>query len=199
MTENGPTKPSITQGDLIKPAVFEPFQDRLSRDIRNGLSRALSQALAEGDMAPIETLAESLIAQNLSRCYCAYIESRLERYRQAFTHIHNGQKDPFRQGLILWDLQLFFEVHEVLEHAWYHALGNRKLLLQAMIRAAGVYIKLEYGYTRQAAKMADKAREVLEKNVDVLREYFAPEELLIALRTLNPVPPILLKTKDTNG
>ena len=199
MKQNESFTPSISHKDLLKPVVFEPFQDRLSRDIRNGLSNALSQALAEGDMHPVEAMAQSLLAEDLNRCYCDYIQGRLERYCLGFAEIQRGGKDPFWQGLVLWDLQLFFEVHEVLEHAWYHAQGNRKLLLQAMIRAAGVYIKLEYGYSRQAAKMAEKAVEVLEKNVDVLRAYFAPEELLLALRTLSPAPPVLLKTKTTKG
>ena len=100
--------------------------------------------------------------------------------------------DPFAQGVELWNERLFFELHEVLEHAWYHAEGDHKLLLQAMIRAAGVYVKLEYGYVRQAAKMAGKAREVLENSRDILRQYFDPEELLTALASLDPVPPRLL-------
>ena len=55
------------------------------------------------------------------------------------------------------------------------------LTLQALIRAAGVYIKLEFGYERQAAKMAGKAREVLATSDDLLRDYFDPAELLAAL------------------
>jgi hypothetical protein len=83
-------------------------------------------------------------------------------------------------------------MHEVLEHAWYHAEGNRKTVLQAMIRAGGVYVKLEYGYARQAAKIAAKALSVLESNTALLGEYFAPGELLQALKTLAPIPPVLL-------
>ena len=176
-----------------KPTVFDPFQDRLSRDIRNDLSSAFSHALAEGDLASIETLARSLLARDLSSCYHDYVFSRVERYHRAFDLIRSGDNDVFRQGFILWDLQLFFEVHEVLEHAWYHAQGEKKLLLQAMIRAAGVYIKLEFGYGRQAKKMAERALPVLEKNVETLRRYFPPQEFLTALRTLDPHPPILLK------
>jgi hypothetical protein len=66
------------------------------------------------------------------------------------------------------------------------------MLLQSMIRAAGVYIKLEHGYYRQAAKLAEKACTALEKHGRALRGYCAPEELIAALKSLNPVPPILL-------
>lgn len=185
-------RPVDTAGGSTPPCIFEPFQDRLSRDIRNSLSRALALALAERNPAPFETEAASLLSRAPDRCYRDYIESRLNRYRLAFARIQSGDQDPFRQGLILWDLRLFFEMHEVLEHAWYHAEGSRKAVLQAMIRAAGVYVKLEYGYTRQAAKIAAKALSVLEGNTALLREYFAPGDLLQALRTLAPIPPVLL-------
>ncbi len=191
MAENGQS-PMETAAGSTPPCVFEPFQDRLSRDIRNSLSRALSLALAEGDPTPFETAAAALLDRDLRRCYRDYIKSRLNRYRLAFAGIQPGDRDPFRQGLVLWDLQLFFEMHEVLEHAWYHAQGSRKAVLQAMIRAAGVYVKLEYGYTRQAAKIAAKSLGVLENNTALLREYFAPEELLQALKSLAPTPPVLL-------
>lgn len=184
--------------DAAPVCIFEPFQDRLSRDTRNGLSRSLARSLAEGSMTPFEAEAAALLARAPARCYSAYIESRLERYRLAFSQIRCAGSDPFRQGLVLWNLGLFFEVHEVLEHAWHQAAGSHKLLLQAMIRAAGVYVKLEYGYARQAAKLAAKARYVLEQNGDALRQYFDPEDLLQALDTLAPEPPVLLlgKTKE---
>ena len=66
------------------------------------------------------------------------------------------------RGCCLWDLGLHFEVHEILEHAWHRAQGEEKLLLQAMIRAAGVYIKGDYGYFEAAAKLAARALPVLE-------------------------------------
>ncbi len=189
-------RPVDTAADSASPCIFEPFQDRLSRDVRNALSRALALALAERNPAPFETAAASFLNRDPDRCYKDYIESRLNRYRLAFARIQLGDQDPFRQGLVLWDLQLFFEMHEVLEHAWYHAEGNRKTVLQAMIRAGGVYVKLEYGYTRQAAKIAAKALSVLENNTALLGEYFAPGELLQALKTLAPIPPVLLRNDE---
>jgi len=40
----------------MTPPRFEPFQDRLSRDIRNELSAALPLALAQNDLAPVRVL-----------------------------------------------------------------------------------------------------------------------------------------------
>ena len=192
MTEKPPQKTAPNPLDRIEAPAFDPFHDRLSRDIRNGLTRAFGQALADRNLIPVEALSASLLDQDLSRCYRDYVTSRLELYRRAFDRIQASRPDPVWQGLVLWDLQLFFEVHEVLEHAWHEAEGSRKTLLQALIRAAGVYIKLEFGHTRQAAKLAEKACEVLERNRNVLRDYFVPDELMAALRSLNPTPPLLL-------
>ena len=94
--------------------------------------------------------------------------------------------------MILWDLGLLFEVHEVLEHAWYTAEGRMKLTMQALIRAAGVYIKREYGYNEAAARIAAKAIPVLEKNRALLEKYFKPEKLIAALASPDASPPQLL-------
>ena len=174
------------------PAGFDPFRDRLSRDIRNDLSRCFGQSLADESLFPVEELCAALLKRDLRRCYREYVETRLELYRRAFDRLQKSGRDPILQGLILWDLRLFFEMHEVLEHAWHHSEGDRRMLLQSMIRAAGVYIKLDHGYYRQAAKLAEKACAALEKHGSALRGYFAPQELIAALRSLNPVPPILL-------
>lgn len=181
-----------------KPAIpepahkFDPFRDRQSRDIRNGLSRGFGKSLADGNLSAVEEIGARLLKKDLHRCHLEYVESRLKRYRRAFNRIRESGRDPILQGLILWNSKLFFEMHEVLEHAWRDSEGGIKLLLQSMIRAAGVYIKLEHGYDRQAAKLAQKACAVLETNSGALRCYFAPEELIDALRSLNPTPPFLL-------
>jgi predicted metal-dependent hydrolase len=124
--------------------------------------------------------------------YCHdYLEDRYSRYQQALKIIHGSIDDPIRQGLVLWNLGLFFEVHEVLEHAWYSAEGNMKLTLQALIRSAGVYIKREYGFNDSAERIANKAIPILEANRDILEAYFKVEKLTSALKKPESLPPIL--------
>ena len=67
-----------------------------------------------------------------------------------------------------------------------------KLTLQALIRAAGVYIKREYGYNDAAARIAEKAMPVLEENRALLEGYFKPEKLIAALASPDASPPQLL-------
>lgn len=171
---------------------FEPFQDRLSRDIRNELSAALPLALAKNDLAPVRAVAERYLQQGLAAPYVAYIEARLAGYAKALAMIaRTGVEGALARALVFWDLGLFFEVHEILEQAWHGAQGAEKELLQAMIRAAGFYIKGEYGYFEAGAKMAARAVTALEKNRQACTG-FALDTLLESLRNLDPIPPKLL-------
>jgi hypothetical protein len=66
-----------------------------------------------------------------------------------------------------------------------------KAILQALIRAAGVYIKREYGFNESAARIAAKAIPVLEANGHILEQYFKVKNLIFALKNLDDLPPTL--------
>jgi hypothetical protein len=175
----------------MHPPRFEPFADRLSRDIRNQLSAALPQALAQMELAPVRSVAAHYLQQELAAPYVAYIEARLTGYAKAIAIIaRRGSTDAMDRALVFWYLGLFFEVHEILERAWHGAHGAEKEILQAMIRAAGFYIKGEYGYFEAGAKMAGRAVAALEKNRQDCTG-FDVDTLLRSLRNLDPVPPKL--------
>ena len=171
---------------------FDPFRDRLSRDIRNDLSESMLTCLREHRIDPAREVAERYFAAAPGPEQMAYIIDRLERYARFLDRVAEEPADVVWQGLVLWDLGLHFEVHEILEHAWLRTQGAEKAFLQALIRAAGVYIKREYGFHEGAAKMAAKALPVLEDNRDRLAAYTDPERLLAALRTADGGPPLLL-------
>lgn len=171
--------------------LFNPFEDRLSRDIRNNLSAGLAKAVETGSSDKLTQVVDYYRQQPLATCYRNYLEDRNTRYEQALKTIGGGITDPIHQGLVLWNLGLFFEVHEVLEHAWYSAEGNMKLTLQALIRAAGVYIKREYGFNDAANRIAAKTIPVLEANQDILEVYFKTKELTSALNNPKALPPKL--------
>jgi uncharacterized protein len=171
---------------------FNPFEDRLSRDIRNELSEGLAIAVETGNADPLNVTIEKFRQQSLAEHYRTYLEERFSRYEKALAIISTIITDPIHRGLILWDLGLFFEVHEVLEHAWYTAEGAMKLTLQALVRSAGVYIKREYGFYDSAVRIAEKAVPVLAGNRELLAGYFDPDKLIKALQDPNSMPPILL-------
>ena len=173
--------------------LFNPFEDRQSRDIRNDLSSGLATAVETGNSDKLTEIIAQLRQQPLADYYQDYVEDRYDRYQQALARIEGKITDPIEQGVVLWNLGLFFEVHEVLEHAWYLAQGEMKETLQAVIRAAGVYIKREYGFADAADRIAAKAIPVLAANEDTLCAYFKVEELTFALQTPNISAPILSK------
>lgn len=171
--------------------LFDPFQDRKSRDIRNSLSTALFESIDSDENSKIYDIAKSFEVSTLEDYYSEYVTNRLRRYEEALQVISKGREDPIWRALVLWDLELFFEVHEVLEHAWYSAKGEEKLLLQALIRAAGVFIKQELGYDVQARKIAAKAIAVLE-HTTLLSEYCDVTILTDALTKPGTMAPKLL-------
>lgn len=176
---------------------FNPFEDRLSRDLRNDLSEGFATAIESGDNTKLnETIAHYRDMQ-IDACYREYLEDRYLRYQQALKIIQNDKERidvTIHQALVLWDHELFFEVHEVLEHSWYSAEGQLKLTLQALIRAAGVYIKREYGFSDVANRIGAKAIPVLTANSNFLSQYFEVEKLTTALQNEDP-PPKLLSPK----
>ena len=181
------------RGQATKPGTaFDPFQDRLCRDIRNQLSEAIIACLRTRCLEPAQQVAQRFLAMQLASHQLAYIEQRLGGYARFLERVATGPEDVLWQGLLLWDLGLHFEVHELLEQAWHRARGEEKLLLQAMIRAAGVYIKGEYGYTGAAAKLAAKALPVLESQRQRLASYIDPERLCAAMRNPTAPAPLLL-------
>lgn len=177
----------------MKQEKFEPFMDRLSRDIRNDLSESLLTAMHQQSLAPAETTAKRYLEMDLAPHYTTYIHDRLLRYRRCLDNLQSNNGEAIQQAAALWDNELFFEVHEVLEHTWMRAKGDERRLLQALIRAAGVYIKLEHGYEAPARKIAGKAIPVLEEFREQLSTYFDPERLITALRQLDLQPPRLLE------
>ncbi|MBM9613062.1 DUF309 domain-containing protein [Desulfobulbus rhabdoformis] len=172
---------------------FDPFVDRLSRDIRNHLSEAIIPCLRTMNLAPAREVANRFLQQDPGPEQREYIEKRLSRFQQFLDQAAKGPQDVLWQGFLLWDLGLHFEVHEVLEHAWHHSRGDEKSLLQAMIRAAGVYIKSDYGYNEPAAKLAAKALPVLEAQREKLSMYIDPERLYAAMRTHTSPAPLLMQ------
>lgn len=176
---------------------FNPFTDRQARIIRNSLASALSRVLENPDtpsLAEIETTAAKLLQAELSPPAKAYIEDRMKRYARCVAAI-DGKKiqDPLTRAFVLWDEGLFFEVHDVLEKLWLTAQGREKSALQGFIRAAGVYILMESGNKKGMAKMATKAVQSLEADADTLPSPASTRLLLEKLRSLDPVPPKLLR------
>ncbi len=172
---------------------FDPFNIRLCRDIRNNLSDAFMKALKLGTMKPANEAAAAFDQMNLAPICNDYINNRLTGYQKALaastTSNLNDSGNIYLTASHIWNQELFFEVHDYLEQCWMKSSGDEKLILQALIRAAGTYVHLEQGNTKGARGMADKAIPPLLRLRDKIPEWINLDLLVNKLRNLDPIPP----------
>ncbi len=174
------------------PPAFDPFADRLCRDIRNDLSQGLMETILGTNSGMLAAVEERYRKRALPRFAGDYLDDRLRRYRTVLGQITTSGTqigDTYGIARLLWNEGLFFEVHEWLETAWLKATGPDRAILQALIRAAGTYVHLGHGRTAGARKMAEKAVAGLLQYQALVPRAFQVEALVAKLTALDPVPP----------
>ena len=171
------------------PDRFDPFTHRLSRDVRNTLSTALEKSLASETSEIFETAAAEWL-DRLSHDPCRrYVEERRRRYRQAFDAVGQLSSDRLvLQIAILWNLKLYFEVHEVAEEVWHAATGDYRKFLQGLILAAGVFVQQDSGRHKAAGSLSKRAYGILDQYRDRLAFMDNPESFLNGLLQDPPQP-----------
>ena len=171
---------------------FDPFNDRLSRDIRNTLSEAFCDALSRKEQAEYRNAAEKWLATKPADIYCFYIQSRLLRYDRVFDIVKaKGLDDALLQVLVIWNQQLFFEVHEHLESIWHRASGDQRQSLKGLIKAAGVYIHMEQNHLQAVRSLSTKSIDLIQQYSHCLTFISNLDVLIDKLKILDPVPPKL--------
>ena len=185
-------KTASTSKRKSSPAVFDPFDNRLARDIRNTLSDAFVEAVANSDKSDYQNIARKWLAGNLDAIYADYIENRLERYEQVFEKIiSNGIDDAKIQMLVFWNEGLFFEVHDHLERLWQQNTGDERQAIKGLIQAAGVYVHLQFNRRQAAEKLAAKAMNRILKFAECLSFIDNLNLLVSKLQNLDIAPPLL--------
>jgi hypothetical protein len=186
-------KPSASlQRDPLSAARFDPFNNRLARDIRNTLAESFVDALLQLDESVYQRQADRWLAKNLDDESSGYIQERIKRYVRTFNQIQeNCINDGKLQALIIWNYGLFFEVHEHLERIWHRTAGDEYQALKGLIQAAGVYVHLKYDHRAAAEKLAAKSSDRILKYADCLTFIANLDLLLEKLKTLDSVPPQL--------
>jgi hypothetical protein len=74
--------------------VFQPFTDRLSRDIRNDLSRSLVTVIREHSIDPARQIADDYLQTVPASIYCDYINNRLASYQRVLDSIGEQSSNP---------------------------------------------------------------------------------------------------------
>ena len=174
------------------PETFDPFNDRLSRDIRNSLSDAFTASLVQKDAGCYLDRSQWWLKKELASAYKDYIQDRIVRYDLAFQRIQQEQIDNARiQAVILWNFGLFFEVHDILEDIWHKTQGEEHHAVKGLIKAAGVYVHLQSDRLNSAERLAMKSVRLLQEFEDSLGFIANLNVLIDALKTCDPVPPKL--------
>ena len=158
---------------------FDPFTDRLSRDIRNTLSRAMVRALQQGDPDYFMNRCRAWLRQNLPDTHRTYVANRQRVFEHLFQLSRTGQDiGPLSLAAALWNAGLFFEVHEVVEDVWHTATGPRRQALKGLVQAAGSYVHHEAGRTAAAVRLGRKAAANLHSSATALGKISNTEELI---------------------
>jgi hypothetical protein len=185
--------PPSSRPPKAAPERFDPFDNRLSRDIRNTLSEAIVEALSQADTSPYRNTAAQWLSNDLHDIYVAYIQDRLRRYDLVFDRVIKHRIiDARHQALILWNQRLFFEVHEHLEQIWHSTTGDEREALKGLIQAAGVYVHLKYNHRTAAERLAVKSVDRIQKFSNYLAFIGNLDVLLVKLKGLDISPPRLI-------
>ena len=170
--------------------MFDPFEKRISRDIRNQLCNFFLQALEDGETRLFFHRAQALKGQAPDGDHLEFIENRIRRCTEVFAAL--GIKEPGQPvhsdgvaiAFRLWSRDLFFECHEWLEGLWRRAQGNEKKAIQALIRSVGASVLWEAGRIGPAQSSALKALDLIREFEDFLPPPFRREHLVPGLKKI---------------
>jgi hypothetical protein len=177
---------------LIQDRPFDPFNDRRSRELRNTLSEQFIEVVQRSDSQAFRLFCDHWEAVDLGGVYREYLEIRLNRYRKAFAQFERDDiRAPLRQSMVLWNVGLYFEVHELLENIWHTAEEPLRSVLKGLIQAAGVHVHFLWGHQSAAEKLARKAHQHLSDNREGAAFIANLDELLDHLERVDPQPPVL--------
>ena len=186
-------KPTASDSDnKNSDGKFDPFTNRLSRDIRNTLAEAFMAALSAGEPSAYREEADIWRGKNPSKVYLDYIQDRLQRYDRVVEKIRASRlEDPLLQGLVIWNNGLFFEFHDHLEGIWKQATGDERQALKGMIKAAGVYVHHEFNHQKAVESLSAKSYNLIRQYSHCLAFIENLDSLLQSLKTLDADSPRL--------
>ena len=186
-------KKTSTEAKTHPAKRFDPFSDRLSRDIRNSLSVAFIRSIKQRNVQILDQKARKWLNQDLALVYTDYIQSRLERYRDVFDQIlQDRASELLTQAVYLWNAGLFFEVHEMLEGFWRGTSGDKREALKGLIKAATAYAHLDSGHQKAWESLCAKSAKLLGEHGEHLPFLSNLDVLIRKMENVDPRPPELV-------
>ncbi len=160
--------------------MFDPYESRKSRDIRNQLCTFFLEALKDGDRSRFATRSFALKQKAPDPPHRHFIDERIRRYNALFESLESSEApaDAIHIAALLLSSNLFYECHEWLEDLWLKTTGPEKKALQALIRTAGAFTLHEAGRIKPALSSAEKACALLREFKNHIPAPFDPEQLI---------------------
>jgi hypothetical protein len=170
--------------------IFNPFTDRIARDIRNNLSKSFSRSLENALTDCYTQEAQKLLSVACGQHHIEYITNQRGRYDRAVNEIRSHRIDPtLQRALLIWHHGLFFEAHELLENVWRNSSGDCRKALQGAIKAVGATIHLQHGNRIAAHRLSQKAIMLLDAYGDLLNGIIDTKRLVAKLKIPDTDPP----------
>ena len=166
--------------------MFDPFESRRCRDIRNDIGTAFVKAIEDRNLQCFLEVAAELAQSPVTHEMTDYISGRqnnLETLLAETRHL-SPEKDFYMIAELLWKECLYFEAHEWMEGKWLAAGGDKKKALQAIIFAATALEQFQYKRTRIAKKLTQKAVERLKDHSEFLSKLLDVKMILHDLKQI---------------
>ncbi|MCP3875250.1 MAG: DUF309 domain-containing protein [Desulfobacteraceae bacterium] len=171
---------------------FDPFENRLCRDIRNTLGAGFIKAIQANNIKSFYSTIKPYQLKKTKNHINSYVHHRINCLKNTFdlmTRHHIQPDDFFSISIVLWNFELFFEFHEWMEKKWLTAHGNNKKAFQALILSAIVYEQLLYGRIIPAKKVAAKALMLFDQYKSHVPKPFNADLLISKLTELDAPAP----------
>lgn len=137
--------------------IFDPFESRLCRDVRNQLGHAMIRAIETGKKDRFTAAVQKWYQKTNQTAVLSYIQDREKSFDRLFKRLEPSGFNGQDMLPLMWQNRLYFECHEYVEKRWLKSSGKYKKGLQALIFSLAALEHRDYGRTDPACRLAEKA------------------------------------------
>ncbi len=167
--------------------IFNPFESRLCRDIRNDLGCGFVKSVQQRTLAPFKSGLQKYQEEADSPPFNEYINHRFIILQKILMQMDSDPlktTNEFSILILFWNHQFYYEFHEWAEEIWLTAKGDYKKSLQALIFASVAFEQQQYNRPIPAKKLSIKAIAKLDKYGSSLPENIHSNVFIDALRNI---------------
>lgn len=146
---------------------FDPFENRACRDVRNHMGHDMATAIISQQPQMFKNSVKNILDQDISKeieAYVLHLDACFDKALNTLQALSTEEQNFKNQFVILWNLGLFFECHELAEEKWGNAPLRDKKGYQGLVLAAVAYEQKKYHRDVPALSVGEKAAKLLTAN-----------------------------------